>query len=39
MPFPCSRDHLRMGEPPPIWAYCFSIEGVLLLAMRGAMTL
>lgn len=37
IPAPCSRVHLRMGEPPPIFAYCSSILGVLRRAISGAM--
>ena len=28
-------DHLRMGEPPPMAAYCFWILGVRRREMRG----
>lgn len=36
MPSPCVRVHLRMGDPPPIAAYCSSILGVRRRAMSGA---
>jgi hypothetical protein len=32
----CS-DHFRMGDPPPIAAYCFWIFGVRRLAINGPM--
>lgn len=32
----CNSDHLRIGEPPPISAYCFWIFGVLNLVITFA---
>lgn len=36
MAAPCVRVHRKIGEPPPISVYCFSILGVRRLAMTGA---
>ena len=30
-----SSDHFRIGDPPPIEAYCFCIFGVRLFEIRG----
>ena len=39
IPSPCFSVHILMGEPPPIFSYCFCILGVLLLAIQAAILL
>ena len=36
MPCPCFSVHFFIGDPPPIFWYCFSIRGVRRLAIHGA---